>query len=197
VKTPSLLVPVADLEREDEVSREWVLDPAWLGWALGGSEAHSTGKPGSAEVVLSRNGREILVRGRVAAQVELPCARTLDPAVYDLRADLVLILRRKAEARPGSPHAARRAAKRESREPEALATEDVASDSFSGETIALDDFVREQLLLELPMFPLRSDLRSNESPAIPAPPQESDSDSGIDPRLLPLQALAERLKTGK
>jgi uncharacterized protein len=138
-----------------------------------------------------------LVRGRLEAQVELPCARTLDAAVYDLRADLVLILHRKEETRPGSQNPARRGAKRDARQPEALESDDLASDSYTGETIALDEFVREQLLLELPMFPLRSDLRSGESPAIPPPPQGPGSGSGIDPRLLPLQALADRLKTGK
>jgi uncharacterized protein len=200
VKTLSLLVPVADLEREDEVSREWELDPGWLGWALGDSEAHSTGKPGRARATLSRSGREVLVRGRVEAQVELPCARTLDPSVYDLAVDLVLILHKKEEPASGGSHASRRGSRREvreAREAEALAADDVASDSYSGETIALDDFVREQLLLELPMFPLRSDLRSNDSPAIPPPPQGPASGSGIDPRLLPLQALADRLKAGK
>lgn len=197
MKTSSLLVPVADLEHQDEVSRDWELDPQWLAWALEGTEASSTGKLGRVSATLSRNGREILVRGRVEAEVELPCARTLDPARYDLRADLVLILRRRAEPRPGQPAAARRGPKRESRDAETLGPEDTASDTFAGETIELDDFVREQLLLELPMFPLRSDLRSNEAPAMPPPPQGPGSGSSIDPRLLPLQALADRLKTGK
>jgi uncharacterized protein len=198
VKTASLLVSVADLEREDELSREWELDGMWLGWALEGTEAHSTGKPGHAAATLSRNGREVLVRGRVEAEVELPCARTLDPAGYDLRADLVLILHKREEPRPPGQAAGKRSSRREARDGEALlGVEDAASDSYSGETIALDDFVREQLLLELPMFPLRSDLRSGESPAMLAPPQGPGSGSGIDPRLLPLQALADRLKAGK
>lgn len=195
--TPSLLVPVSDLEREDEVAREWELSPRWLAWALEGSDATST-TPGHLEATLSRNGREVLVRGRIRAQVTLPCARTLDPAVYDLSPDLVLILHKKEEPGPSkraNRALARRAAK-EGKEPEALTNEDVAEDTFSGENVALDEFVREQLLLELPMFPLRSDLRFADAPGIPAPPQEPNG-SSIDPRLLPLKALADKLKTSK
>jgi uncharacterized protein len=201
MSAPCLLVPVSELEREDEVSREWELSPSWLTWAFEGTDATTTGTPGHFSATLSRNGREVLVRGSISAQVTLPCARTLDPAVYDLSPALVLILHKKEDptlgrraSRPGARRAAKEA--KEAKEAGSLSNEDAAEDSFSGEHVVLDEFVREQLLLELPMFPLRSDLRFADAPGIPAPPQEPNG-SSIDPRLLPLKALADKLKTSK
>ncbi|MBM4362314.1 MAG: hypothetical protein FJ104_06510 [Deltaproteobacteria bacterium] len=63
----------------------------------------------------------------------------------------------------------------------------------------LDPFVREFLLLELPLFPLREDLRSDETPAIEAPPEAPGSperapgEAPLDPRLAPLLSLRARL----
>ena len=67
MSAPSLLVPFAELEREDEVTREWELSPRWLAWAFEGTEATSP-TPGHLEATLSRNGREVLVRGRIVLQ---------------------------------------------------------------------------------------------------------------------------------
>ena len=63
----------------------------------------------------------------------------------------------------------------------------------------LDEFVREYIILELPMAPVRSDLRAQDKPAIPAPPEDAIADAGkqIDPRLAPLAAVAVRLKHEK
>jgi uncharacterized metal-binding protein YceD (DUF177 family) len=77
-----------------------------------------------------------------------------------------------------------------------LSLEDAAEDVYHGETIELDTLVREFLILELPMMPLRSDLRFEEMPAISATPGVTVSDDAdrIDPRLRPLAEIASRLK---
>jgi uncharacterized metal-binding protein YceD (DUF177 family) len=77
-----------------------------------------------------------------------------------------------------------------------LTEDDAAEDTYTGDQVVLDEFVREFLVLELPMMPVRSDLRSEARPAIPAAPDPSDdSDSchGVDPRLRPLAEIASRL----
>lgn len=194
----TLTVSVADLEREETLERDWVLTPEWLKAAFAGTEATPTGVPGRAKVQLFKNGREVLVQGKLSAEVELPCARTLDPARYELTSELTLILHKKSAGDPTlrRTRQARKPPRRE-REDGALPEAEVTSDTYSGDQIVLDEFVREQLLLEIPMFPLRSDLRSDEAAAIPAHPLPSRSGTGIDPRLLPLRAIAEKMKGSK
>ena len=77
-----------------------------------------------------------------------------------------------------------------------LTLEDAAEDFYHGEQIDLDELVREFLILELPMMPLRSDLRFEGMPAISATPGATVSDDAdfIDPRLRPLAEIARRLK---
>ncbi len=63
----------------------------------------------------------------------------------------------------------------------------------------LDGFVREFLLLELPMTVRRSDLPSTDDPAIAPPSAEPGGAEPrpIDPRLAPLAAIASRLRQNK
>lgn len=153
-----------------------------------------------------KNGRDFLVRGRIRVQVVLPCARTLDDAIYDLGPELFLVLRR-AQSAPQRPTRRERhqspKAKRRQDEDALLSDEDAAQDTFSGDHITLDSFVREQILLELPMFPLRSDLRSEQATVIRPPSEDppggasADRESDIDPRLAPLAELAEKLNPRK
>lgn len=185
---PLFTVAVKDVERKEQ-EREWTVPLQWLEWALHASEAGPTSTPGRLTATVEKNGGQFLVRGTIEVQVQLPCARTLEPAIYDLRPQLFLMLTQQGGA-PG--RATRRS--RTVEEPGALTEEDAAHDTFSGEVIALDPFVREQVLLELPMFPLRSDLRSEASAAIGAPPENSAQRLAVDPRLAPLQKLADQLR---
>lgn len=156
----------------------------------------------------SLTSRQVLIRGRATADVTMPCARTLDPVPVALAAEVFLLLRPapgtapEAVPRTGSstkrasridpnslpaPAAKQKAAKRPESE---LSEEDAAEDVYHGDTIQLDGFIREFLLLELPMMPLRSDLRSEERPAIPPTPEAPEK---VDPRLQPLAEIARRL----
>ena len=77
-----------------------------------------------------------------------------------------------------------------------MSAEQAARDEYDGETVELDGFVREHLLLELPLFPVRSDLPFDPTPATDTPPDEAGP--VLDPRLAPLAALASELqRTGK
>jgi uncharacterized protein len=188
-------VNVADVER-DAQHRSWEIPVDWLESALADSEAQSTGQVGRFTASLLKNGSEYLVRGKIEVQVSLPCARTLEPAVYDLKPELFLMLVQKAA--PGENKSRQSSRGRTQQEPETvLEDDDAARDVFTGDTIQLDPFVREQVLLELPMFPLRSDLREKQSPAIGAPPVGAPGVSAVDPRLAPLQALREKLTSSQ
>jgi uncharacterized metal-binding protein YceD (DUF177 family) len=193
-----------------------------LQWAIEGTEATPGEEAGQLDVSVSRTGRDYVVLGRWKASLVFRCARTLDPAPYTLSADLTLLLRKgatpdQAGKAPSRSERHRTRAQKKAEPDVELSDEDVAADSFTGDQIVLDEFVREQLLLEFPMFPLRSDLRSAASAAIgPAPenpeadatevlgstPTESDvvERENLDPRLAPLldiaNELAAKLKKG-
>ncbi len=77
-----------------------------------------------------------------------------------------------------------------------LDDETAGQDTYEGHEIILDDFVREFLVLELPMFPRRSDLPTDEPAANPPLPADSQpgGDKPLDPRLSPLAELKSRLE---
>ncbi len=199
----------------------FALDEAWLRQALEGTDATPRG-PGNATVELSKNGRDVMVRGRVEAPLSMPCVVTLDPLDIDLNPEVFLMLSpapsepkapsaRAAKKRAGDgaeraegKGAARGAAPRkrggdeELEEGELLEATAAARDTFEGSQIELDSFFREFLVLDLPMFPRRSDLPLAEGPAIGAPPPEpGEHEPVIDPRLQPLAALRSRLRDSK
>jgi uncharacterized protein len=137
----------------------------------------------------------------------MPCARTLEPITIELDAQVFLLLtprapapapkRERAERPERSAHPARggerkRSASKDKEAAEAeLSDEDAARDHYEGETVVLDEFIREHLLLELPLFPVRSDLPSEEAGVTRSlpDPARADEPEELDPRLAPLAAL--------
>lgn len=208
---PLFTLPVRDLERSDQ-RRRWDLPPDWLDWALSESDARSDGSAGALEVYVKKTGREILVKGEASARVTMPCARTLEPTPVVLEAEIYLLLSPRQQP-GGAAKAGRRAReRREASVEEQLSSDMAARDEYDGETVELDAFVREHLLLELPLFPVKSDLPFDPAPATDTPPDESGATTGgapdphggtpepssVDPRLAPLAALAGQLqRSGK
>ena len=199
----------------------FTLDEAWLREALSGTEATPRG-PGSVTVELSKSGRDIMVRGRLETALSMPCVVTLDPLDIDLSPEIFLMLapgpgeasgkggqseRKRASAAHQSKDAEargatsrKRSSKDEDEEGELLDPLAAARDTFEGSQIELDSFFREFLLLELPMFPRRSDLPSSPGPAIGprlVTPEADEQEPVIDPRLQPLAALRSRLRDSK
>ncbi len=213
----SFIVPVADLERGPRTVT-FTLDEAWLSRALEGTDA-TPRRAGTATVELSKSGRDVMVRGRAEAALSMPCVVTLDPLDIDLNPEIFLMLapapaepkaasarttkkraaegsERKDGARGTSPR--KRGGDDELEEGELLDATSAARDTYEGSQIELDSFFREFLLLDLPMFPRRSDLPLAEGPAIGAPPPEpGEHEPAIDPRLQPLAALRSRLRDSK
>jgi uncharacterized metal-binding protein YceD (DUF177 family) len=210
--------PVADLDRGPR-TLTFTLDEAWLSRALEGTDA-TPRAAGSATVELSKSGRQILVRGSAQAPLSMPCVVTLDPVDIEVNPEIFLMLapaeaeapastgkksrRADGKAEPAEGREARatptkrRGSKDELEEDELLDDNVAARDTFSGSQIELDPFFREFLVLELPMFPRRSDLPLTEGPAIGPPSSESaGQEPAIDPRLQPLAALRSRLRESK
>lgn len=224
---PSFVVPVADLERGPR-RVTWAISPAWLRAALAGTDAAPRGADGELSVELTKTAGEVMVRGRASAALTMPCVRTLDPVDVDVRTDLFLLLnpappeprprarKRKPGASDATPSPKPKRAEAPSRrgrptrdeaEEIALTESDAARDAYSGDEVVLDPFLREFILLELPMRPLRSDLRLEQETASTRPsaaPEagrsalvSAEAPRAIDPRLAPLAALKSRLGLDK
>lgn len=196
------------------------LTSEWVRKLLQDTEVEPAGEAdGRLEVTLTKNGVEVLVQGYLDLTVSVPCARTLDPAIYRLRPEVFLMLSPAGGGDPSgrsmgrSRHRAERRTKKSDKksdkkggwekDPE-LSDEDAASDTYNGDQIVLDDFLREFILLEIPMLPLREDLRGvpfEANPPLPAAgasvQDASVAESGeapLDPRLSPLRDLKARLE---
>jgi uncharacterized protein len=70
--------------------------------------------------------------------------------------------------------------------------EDADFDTYEGDEVVLDRFVREAILLETPIFPLCSEACEGIRPASDS--ATDSQDAVTDPRLLPLLELAKRRK---
>jgi uncharacterized protein len=191
-----IAIPAHDISDAAGISVDRDLPPSWLDAELADASVHAR-EPGQVTARLSRTGKEIVVCGKVTASLDLPCARCLDPARYDVEGELALLLV-PAPSAPAKPHAAHAAHKANGKavihaEPEEveLTAADTERDTFDGETVVLDPFVREAILLELPNFPLCSEACPGIRPAPAAAP--SPEAERVDPRLAPLGALRARL----
>ena len=210
-------VPVVDLDL-DAKSYRWELPISWLEAALVDTEATPVAA-GLTQVELTKNGSEIMVRGHASATVSMPCVRTLKPVTVALAADLFLLLTPKATQQPNRSKGKR--PKRGSRQPapEHSSHDETASllpeDNYTGDEIVLDPFIREFLILELPMAPhsesesalgleTKGENSMEEPTHLPRPSKgdrvrapfeiEQPIVRGIDPRLKPLAELAKKLR---
>lgn len=158
------------------------LTPDWLDAALSGTNvrAHRDGAEGGrVRGRLSRSGQQdIVVRAHVRAEVEASCVRCLTPSHLSVDAELSLLLQPQSRADT-------RRARAHDGEYEFTAHEaDV--DVYDGETVVLDDFVREAILLEVPAFPLCRE-------SCPGLLQgDRNVEEPVDPRLAPLDAFREK-----
>jgi uncharacterized protein len=212
---PLLTIPAADIDAAGR-SLEADLPVAWLDENLADCDMKGA-EPGHVVARLSRSGNDIVVRGRVRATVRTACARCLEPARIDVDTELSLLLQPGQPAEAAAPADARRVEGSASRgapkgrgaapqgskagaagsgkkatpkvveEEHEFSSEEAEFDTYDGETVVLDGFVREAILLEMPIFPLCSE----GCPGIRPAPEAGDTGSPapVDPRLAPLGAL--------
>jgi uncharacterized protein len=201
--SPLLQIAAVDIETSGR-DLDVVLPAAWLQRELGDTELTGVG-PAHFVARLSRSGSDIVVRGHVKATVSVPCARCLSSTVADVDGELTLLLKAVTpeparKSKPEKPSRAARAAEaaahakeaiKAKREPEyEFSAAEADLDVYDGETVILDAFVREAILLEVPNFPLCSEACAG----IPrAPLEEPEVEASIDPRLSPLAAIRSKL----
>jgi uncharacterized protein len=205
---PLLSVSAHDIDAAG-LALEADLPPAWLKEELADADLTAPA-PGHVSVRLSRSGGDdIVVRGRVKADLTTPCARCMEPAQVPIDTELSLLLRPashdgaasgpkpragKAGAKDGGEPNGRKGKGKESEEEEyEFTSEEADLDTYDGETVVLDPFVREAILLEAPNFPLCSEACPGIRPAAVEAPEETGPH--LDPRLAPLQALRDKLSS--
>ena len=211
---PEIKINVGDLDAGGKHFR-FLLRGPWIRGILEDHEATAAGTDGELDVRASRSGTAIVVHGTLRADLIVPCARCLTPV--DIRVDEPLSLLFVPGHHPPAPkpgptkaeaHTAKVAkdAKRKKRAAEEeeyeISAEEADTLPYDGETIVLDDVIRDELILETPIFPLCSE----DCPGMSPPPNphanaktraaadDTGGDpAGVDPRLLPLL----RIKTKK
>lgn len=158
----------------------------WIRGILEDHEVKATDRDGKLEVRASKSGTDVVVHGAFDASLTVPCARCLEPVDIDVHSDLSVIYV------PGS-----KVKDAEAKGEVEYTLEDAEADTlpYDGETVLLDDLVRDELLLGVPMIPLCSEDCPGMSPAPGSDANAADEKKDIDPRLAPLMAF--RAKTTK
>jgi uncharacterized protein len=151
----------------------------WMRAALEDHEATARGVDGKLEVRASKSGSDVVVHGTLRASLLVPCARCLEPVTVEIDEPISLLV---------VPQVAVSSKKPAPEEDQILAGE-ADTLPYDGETVVLDDFVRDELILQTPNFPLCSEDCPGMSPCLPLPDRTSAPDRPIDPRLLPLLRL--------
>ena len=159
----------------------------WLARVLADTDvaAAEEADDGSLEFHAQKQGEDVVVHGRLKAHLVAECARCLSDAAIDVDMDFGgLFTARGANLRP---------------EPDEvdLTPEDLEREFYSGDEIVLDDVVRENLLLEVPIKPLCDEACEGiEVPADVAGPDDlrASAEGGVDPRFAPLLKLVGQMK---
>ena len=97
---------------------------------------------GVVELVATKNGREVLLRGTLRAALVVTCVRCLEEFDFPVDVELEVLML------PGRPAPRRKDAAQEDDEKDELGVE-----RYQGDTIVLDGLIRDTLLLEVPMNP--------------------------------------------
>ncbi|HEX8793508.1 MAG TPA: DUF177 domain-containing protein [Polyangiaceae bacterium] len=149
-------IPVRDLDAAGKPYR-FTLRQAWLRGALEGTEVQPAAGDGSLDVRVSKSGTDVVLRGKLAAELVVPCARCLEPARVSVKEELSAL---------AVPQAKLREQKRKGEDADEAAP-DADMIAYDGENLVLDDLVRDELLLAVPMIPLCSEA----CPGISRPPE--------------------------
>ena len=183
----AFIVPVHDLDLSGRSVR-FPITPVWLRGALEGCEPQPAGSTGQMDVHLTKTGNEVLVQGQIDAALVIPCARCLEPVEFRPHIELSLLLHPMA----GALVPPRRVGQMAGDDETEFGDEDTDNDTYAGDEVVLDRFVREAILLESPIFPLCSEACEGIRPASDSAP--GSEGAVTDPRLLPLLELAKRRK---
>lgn len=167
-------IPVSELDAGGKEYR-FAVPTSWIRGQLEDHEAKAGERDGSVVVRASKSGHDVVVNGRLEAELKVPCARCLELFSLPIKAEVAVLYAPAAKV------------KTPDKDEYEFSPEEADTLPFDGETVVLDDLVRDELLLEIPMIPLCSET----CPGMGTPPgtEEKAEEKGIDPRLAPLMAF--------
>jgi uncharacterized protein len=136
----ALLITVVDLEREPLEFSETV-PPGVIDYGSGIRQLDGLPVRGRADLLTENRGaheliQDIRLRAGYQGNFEMPCARCLDPVAYRLEEQFDLLFRPTGVDAEGSERA--------------ISTSDTEIGYYDGGRLALEDVLREQVLLSLP-----------------------------------------------
>jgi len=140
----SFVISLYDLDATGEKAYEFAITRDWLTEALADTEydAPEEGEDGVLEVVGRKMGDDVLAEGRIQTVMSVPCARCNEDIDWPVDLPFTQLF------------VPRGAYEEEAIDEEVeLTPEDLERETFTGDTIALDALVRENLILEVPMSP--------------------------------------------
>ncbi|MGH7330324.1 MAG: YceD family protein, partial [Polyangiaceae bacterium] len=160
---------VSDLDASGKDYR-FAVRPAWLRGILEGTEMKAGSRDGALEIRASKSGTDVVVHGTLTAELVTPCARCLKDALVKIDGPLSILLV------PGKAG-----------EDSELSPDQADVGSYEGETVVLDDVVKDEILLEIPMIPLCSEDCPGMSPGLNQKPERESAaqekeEEEIDPR---------------
>jgi DUF177 domain-containing protein len=170
--THEFSIPAHDLDAGGKRFR-FALRAAWIRGALEGTDVRQVGPGGELDLRLSKSGTDVVVRGTLTAEVSVACARCLEPARVVVTEPISALVVPAGQLVKG-PHA--------EVDEEQFSGGEADLIPYDGETVVLDQLVRDELLLGIPMIPLCSE----SCPGIRAQTPSESASAGIDPRLRPL-----------
>jgi uncharacterized protein len=182
MSVPEFTIPVSELDAGGKEYR-FPVRSSWVRGVLEGHEASASDQDGALVVRASKSGHDVVVNGKLETELTVPCARCLEPTRLPIASDVRVL------------YAPAQKLKDPETEEYEFSAEEADTLPFDGETVVLDDLVRDELLLEIPMIPLCSE----GCPGMSTPPEDSGEgqtgEKGLDPRLAPLLAFRDKAKT--
>lgn len=119
------------------------LDEEWIARNLQDVLAEGEAGYGTASLHIMASGNKITITGSIQARFFVDCSRCLEPAPVDVDSPVLLVL----EPRVGQPED-------EDDEEIELTEDELDYATYSGDEIDLGPFLREQLVLAIPIAPL-------------------------------------------
>lgn len=185
---PRYILPIHDLDSSGR-SLSTKLEVEWLKEALDGVEIEPSDEPGQIDIRYSKTAKNIVIRGSLHVDVKVPCARCLAPAPVHIETEISLMLV-PADSPKANFAKGKGAAPGEKDSDYEFKDADAELDTYSGEEVVLDEFLREAIVLEIPSFPLCTEDCSGiaRDPAS-GPTEPTDT---VDPRFARLRELLKK-----
>ncbi|HSQ65264.1 MAG TPA: DUF177 domain-containing protein [Polyangiaceae bacterium] len=169
-KKPDFAISVADIDASGK-HVEAAIPVEFLRTAFEDSDAEPRFGDGHVDVMLFRSGPDVVVRGRASAKVQLACGRCLEPVEVTLAPEISALMVPASKLAPPA------------KDEHEMGSGDADVVPYDGETVVLDELLRDELVLDVPMIPLCSE----SCPGIST--QAQVAERAVDPRLAPLMAL--------